>query len=174
MLTAISALLNKKNTKTIIKPFLETGEISFYLGRASNLLEEMNEGFCLEHIVEVFWLTTDLQDTVNENDNLTEAEQNLLNAIRNWSRNQYGFCRASLDMPCSAKNIFVGGDLGYPTGMLPLNSLQGLTTQTIEYYCTTNQYEHLSKTYEKLFIAIISQFKDLLKDLLTESKNESK
>jgi hypothetical protein len=171
MLTAIKALISKKTTKTTIKPFLETGEISFHLGRASILLEEMKEGFCLEHIVEVFWLTTDLQDTVNEEDNLTQAQQNLLNAIRNWSRNQYGFCRADSNTPCSAKNIYIGGDLGYPTGMLPINSLQGLYTQTIEYYCATEYYEHLSKTYEKLFIAIVAQFKDLLTDLKNEQNS---
>jgi hypothetical protein len=167
MLSTIKSLFSKKTSdkETL---FLETNDVSYYLGRATSLKEEMQSEFVLQHIVEAFWLTSDLEDILYPTKNMTRAQSNLLNAVSNWSRDQYGFCRAEENQPCSAKNVFIGGDLGYSTGMLPSNSLQGLHTKTVEEYCTSEHYEYLGKVYQPLFVAIITQFKDLL----TELKNE--
>jgi hypothetical protein len=167
MLATINALFSKNSADNTTQ-FLNSNNVNFYLGRAIALQEEMQAEFVLQHIVEAFWLTTDLEDNLNPTQNMTHAQSNLLNAVSNWSRDQYGFCRAEKNQPCSAKNVFIGGNLGYSTGMLAYNSLQGLHTTTVEEYCNSEHYGYLAKVYQPLFIAIITQFKDLLNELKNE------
>jgi hypothetical protein len=174
MITAIKSIqsflgINKTQTQESI--FIESGVLMFHLNRFKNLKNEIDEdGFCIFHIVEIFWLITDLYEVLNVTENMTEFQKELLISSRIWGRDKYGFNRAQEHEPINSSNVFIGGDLGYNTGMLPFDSLKGLHTKPIAYYAESEEQEYIARVYSRLFSEIVKQFIVSIENVRSELK----
>jgi hypothetical protein len=173
MITAIKSMLGISKTQTQESIFIESGVLMFHLNRFKNLKIEIDdEGFCIFHIVEIFWLITDLYEAINATQNMTEFQKELLISSRIWGRDKYGFNRAQEHEPINSSNVYIGGDLGYNTGLLPFDSLKGLHTKPIAYYAESEEQEYIAQVYSRLFIEIVKQFIVSIENVRSELKQD--
>jgi hypothetical protein len=102
----LSTLFNRKS-----KIFLDQATISSNLAKAKALKVNVDQFFNLDQIIELFRITSDLQDSIGitQTDRMTHQELELYQTLIVWGRNKEGMNQADIGLiPCS-KTIYLGG-----------------------------------------------------------------
>jgi hypothetical protein len=102
--------------------FLDQATISSNLAKAKTLKARVDKFFNLDQFIDLFKITTDIQDSIGTTQQLSPFELEMYQTLIVWGRNKEGYNRAPIGIIPSAKTIYIGG-------------VKDLPLDTLENYC---------------------------------------